>query len=113
LRIFALGRTRVTSAESVLEGRWLANRPGQILKLLVTERHRRVFSDEIVERLWPDGTHDTRGLRNFVHALREHLEPQGAPSPPTSTCTGTCSSCCCAAGVAARRCDATSRCAVA
>jgi len=84
LRIFALGRTRVTSAETALEGRWLANRPGQILKLLVTERHRRVFSDEIVERLWPDGTHDTRGLRNFVHALRERLEPQGAPSPPSS-----------------------------
>jgi DNA-binding SARP family transcriptional activator len=84
LRIFALGQTRVMSAETVIEGRWLDNRPGQILKLLVADRHRRVFSDEIVERLWPGGTHDTRGLRNFIHALREQLEPQGAPSPPSS-----------------------------
>jgi DNA-binding SARP family transcriptional activator len=84
LRIFSLGRTRVMSAEAVIEGRWLDNRPGQILKLLVADRHRRVFSDEIVERLWPGGTHDTRGLRNFIHALRDHLEPQGAPSPPSS-----------------------------
>jgi DNA-binding SARP family transcriptional activator len=84
LRIFALGRTRVMSAETDIGGRWLDNRPGQILKLLVADRHRRVFSDEIVERLWPAGTHDTRGLRSFVHALRDHLEPQGAPSPPSS-----------------------------
>jgi DNA-binding SARP family transcriptional activator len=84
LRIFAFGRTRVMSAEAMLDGQWLANRPGQILKLLVAERDRRVYSDEIVERLWPAGTHDTRGLRNFVHALREHLEPQGAPDPPSS-----------------------------
>jgi DNA-binding SARP family transcriptional activator len=84
LRILALGRTRVMSAEADIGGRWLDNRPGQILKLLVADRHRRVFSDEIVERLWPSGTHDTRGLRSFVHALRDHLEPQGAPSPPSS-----------------------------
>ena len=84
LRIFALGRTRVMSGEDVIHGRWLDNRPGQILKLLVAERHRRLFSDEIVERLWPAGTRDTRGLRNFVHALRDALEPAGSPTPPSS-----------------------------
>jgi DNA-binding SARP family transcriptional activator len=85
LRIFALGRTRVMSAESQLEGRWLDNRAGQILKFLVAERHRIAYSDEIVERLWPNaGASDTRGLRYFIHVLREHLEPRGAPNPPSS-----------------------------
>jgi len=85
LRIFALGRTRVMGAESRLEGRWLDNRAGQILKFLVAERHRIAYSDEIVERLWPNaGASDTRGLRYFIHVLREHLEPDGAPEPPSS-----------------------------
>jgi DNA-binding SARP family transcriptional activator len=85
LRILALGRTRVMSTESPLEGRWLDNRAGQILKFLVTERHRSVYSDEIVERLWPNaGTPDTRGVRYFIHGLREHLEPRGTPNPPSS-----------------------------
>jgi DNA-binding SARP family transcriptional activator len=85
LRIFALGRTRVTSAESPLDGRWLANRAGQILKFMVAERHRVAYADEIVERLWPNaGASDTRGLRYFIHVLREHLEPEGAPEPPSS-----------------------------
>ena len=84
LRIFAFGRTRVMAGETVLDGQWLANRPGKILKFLVAEHDRPVYSDEIIERLWSEGTHDTRGLRNFVHALRQHLEPQGAPDPPSS-----------------------------
>jgi DNA-binding SARP family transcriptional activator len=85
LRIFALGRTRVMSAESALSGRWLDNRAGQILKFLVTERHRTAYSDEIVERLWPNaGAQDTRGLRYFIHVLRDHLEPKGAANPPSS-----------------------------
>jgi DNA-binding SARP family transcriptional activator len=84
LRILALGRTRVMSAEASLDGRWLDNRPGQILKVLVAERHRRLYSDEIIDLLWPSGTHDTGGLRNFIHVLREQLEPQGATTPPSS-----------------------------
>jgi DNA-binding SARP family transcriptional activator len=85
LRIFALGRTRVMTPESRLDGRWLDNRAGQILKFLVAERHRIAYSDEIVERLWPNaGAADTRGLRYFIHVLREHLEPDGVPEPPSS-----------------------------
>jgi DNA-binding SARP family transcriptional activator len=85
LRIFALGRTRVMSPESPLDGTWLHNRAGQILKFLVAERHRIAFSDEIVERLWPNAVgSDTRGLRYFIHVLREHLEPKGAPAGPSS-----------------------------
>jgi DNA-binding SARP family transcriptional activator len=85
LRICALGRTRVLGAEGPIGGRWLVNRPGQILKYLVTERHRTVYADEIVERLWPRASPPgTRGLRSFVHALRDQLEPGRAARAPSS-----------------------------
>jgi DNA-binding SARP family transcriptional activator len=85
LRISVLGRTRVRSVEGPIEGRWLANRPGQILKYLVAERHRTVYADEIVERLWPNATlPSTHGLRYFVHVLRDHLEPERASRAPSS-----------------------------
>lgn len=85
LRLFVLGRTCVMNGDEILEGRWINNRPGQILKLLVAERHRNVFSDEIISLLWPPGSSpDTRGVRYFVHELREQLEPGGAVRPPSS-----------------------------
>jgi DNA-binding SARP family transcriptional activator len=85
LRLFVLGRTCVMNGDEVMEGRWINNRPGQILKLLVAERHRNVFSDEIISLLWPPSSSpDTRGVRYFVHELREQLEPGGAMRPPSS-----------------------------
>jgi DNA-binding SARP family transcriptional activator len=85
LRVFVLGRTCVLNGDEKLEGRWLNNRAGHILKLLVTERHRSVFSDEIISVLWPpDSSPDTRGVRYFVHELRDQLEPAGAVEPPSS-----------------------------
>ncbi|HMJ33072.1 MAG TPA: BTAD domain-containing putative transcriptional regulator [Baekduia sp.] len=85
LRVFVLGRTCVMNGDRLLGGRWIDNRAGHILKLLVAERHRSVFSDEIVARLWPAAASlDTRGLRYFVHVLREQLEPDGSPTPPSS-----------------------------
>jgi DNA-binding SARP family transcriptional activator len=85
LRAFVLGRTCVMNGDQLLEGRWINNRAGHILKLLIAERDGSVFSDEIVARLWPASTAaDTRGLRYFVHVLREQLEPGGSASPPSS-----------------------------
>jgi DNA-binding SARP family transcriptional activator len=85
LRAFVLGRTCVMNGDQLLEGRWINNRAGHILKLLIAERDGSVFSDEIVARLWPaSASADTRGLRYFVHVLRERLEPGGSPSPPSS-----------------------------
>jgi DNA-binding SARP family transcriptional activator len=73
------------NGDEILEGRWLNNRAGHILKVLVAERHRRVFSDEIISMLWPpDSSPDTRGVRYFVHELRDQLEPGGAVEPPSS-----------------------------
>jgi DNA-binding SARP family transcriptional activator len=85
LRLFVLGRTCVVNGDEVLEGRWINNRSGQILKLLIAERHRSVFSDEIISLLWPpSASPDTRGVRYFVHELRDQLEPGGAVQPPSS-----------------------------
>lgn len=85
LRLFVLGRTCVLNGDERLEGRWINNRAGHILKLLIAERHRSVFSDEIISLLWPpDSSPDTRGVRYFVHELRDQLEPGGAADPPSS-----------------------------
>jgi DNA-binding SARP family transcriptional activator len=85
LRVFVLGRTCVMNGDEVLEGRWINNRAGHIFKLLVAERHRNVFCDEIISLLWPpDSSPDTRGVRYFVHELRDQLEPGGAVDPPSS-----------------------------
>jgi DNA-binding SARP family transcriptional activator len=85
LRIEALGRTRVLSAEGPIEGRWLANRAGQVLKFLVTERNRTVYADEIVEKLTPSaGLAGTAGLRYFIHVLRDQLEPDRPPGRGSS-----------------------------
>ncbi len=85
LWVCVLGRTRVASDEGPLEGRWLEHRAGQLLKLLVAERHRTVFADELLARLWsPRASPDRRGLRYFIHVLREQLEPDGARVPPSS-----------------------------
>ncbi|MET0600879.1 MAG: BTAD domain-containing putative transcriptional regulator [Baekduia sp.] len=85
LRLFVLGRTCVVNGDETLDGRWINNRSGQILKLLIAERHRSVFSDEIISLLWPpNSSPDTRGVRYFVHELRDQLEPGGAVHSPSS-----------------------------
>jgi DNA-binding SARP family transcriptional activator len=77
LRILALGRTRVESASGSLEGSWIANRPGQLLKYLVTNRNRSVSTDELAERLWVEPTRkNMQSVRYYVHELRTRLEPE-------------------------------------
>jgi DNA-binding SARP family transcriptional activator len=79
LKIYALGRTRIESAEGPIGGQWLENRAGQMLKFLVAERHRVVYPDEIVETLWEDARlRSVPGVRYYIHQLRQHLEPDRA-----------------------------------
>ena len=79
LNIYALGRTRIESAEGPIGGQWLENRAGQVLKYLIAERHRVVYPDEIVETLWEDARlRSVPGVRYYIHQLRQHLEPDRA-----------------------------------
>jgi len=79
LSIRALGHTGVASAEGPIGGQWLENRAGQVLKLLVAERHRVVSADEIVETLWQEArARNVPGVRYYIHELRKRLEPQRA-----------------------------------
>jgi DNA-binding SARP family transcriptional activator len=79
LRITALGRTRIESPEGPMEGRWLDNRAGQVLKYLVAARDRVAYPEEIVETLWDDARfRNAPGVRYYIHQLRQHLEPERA-----------------------------------
>ena len=76
LRVRTLGRTRVLAPEGPLEGAWLRQRPGQLLKLLVCNRHRITHTDEIALAFWPESDRTAlQNVRHFVHALRSQLEP--------------------------------------
>jgi DNA-binding SARP family transcriptional activator len=77
LRVYTLGRTRVESLEGPIDGRWIENRAGQVLKYLIAERHRVVYADEFLETLWADaGVKGLPGVRYFIHELRRRLEPE-------------------------------------
>jgi DNA-binding SARP family transcriptional activator len=85
LRIRALGRTRVESAEGPIDGTWLERRPGQILKYLISRRGRVAHTDEIAEALWPDASPHVAGtVRHFVHSLRDTLEPERERRRPSA-----------------------------
>jgi DNA-binding SARP family transcriptional activator len=76
LRIFALGGMRVESREGPLKGDWLEQRPGQLLRYLVSERHRIVPTEAIGSAVWgQSGRNAPNTVRHYVHALRERLEP--------------------------------------
>jgi DNA-binding SARP family transcriptional activator len=77
LHILALGRTEVRADETALGGRWLAQRPGQMLKYLVSQRTRSVLLDEIAYALWPDNGYGAQNnVRHTMHRLRRRLEPE-------------------------------------
>ncbi len=76
-RIYALGPLRVEGPDGPLRGDWLEQRPGELLRFLVSERRRVVVpADAIGEALWPRaGPGAPNTVRHFVHALRRQLEP--------------------------------------
>jgi DNA-binding SARP family transcriptional activator len=78
LRIRALGPMQLESGGAVLDGDWLAHRPGQVLKYLVAARGRPVTADELLSAFWPqtEGTPAATNVRQAVHALRDRMEPQ-------------------------------------
>lgn len=77
LQISTLGRFEIEGPDGPINGEWLEQRPGQLLKYLTCERRRVVSSDQAAEALWPEAGLDEgkSRLRYNVHALREKLEP--------------------------------------
>jgi DNA-binding SARP family transcriptional activator len=84
VRIVALGLTRVESTAGPLDGPWLRQRPGELLKYLVSQRSP-VSAEQIAEHLWPEaGVRALRSVRYYVHALRKRLEPLDRPRAHSS-----------------------------
>jgi len=90
LRIRVLGPMQLEAGGAVLEGDWLAHRPGQVLKYLVAARGRLVTADELLAALWPqtDGTPAATNVRQAVHALRDRMEPGRERQAPSRFVVG-------------------------
>jgi DNA-binding SARP family transcriptional activator len=85
LRVHVLGSTWIESLDGPMDHHWLEQRPGQLFKYLIAERHRVVPREEIAETIWPGADPRVLGrVRHFVHALRVILDPGRAPRDPTS-----------------------------
>jgi DNA-binding SARP family transcriptional activator len=84
LHLEVLGRAQVRSGEAQLGGRWLAQRPGQLLKFMVATRGRPVHAEEIAHALWPEAGYEAPGnVRHHMHALRRRLEPKRPNRAPS------------------------------
>jgi DNA-binding SARP family transcriptional activator len=89
LHLRVLGRTQVQAPEGPLDGPWLRQRPGQLLKFLVCRRPRLVAGDELVATFWPEaGRTGVQNVRYSVHDLRSRLEPGREPRQPSSFIVG-------------------------
>jgi DNA-binding SARP family transcriptional activator len=77
LRIWAFGPTHVEALNDSLDGQWLRQRPGQVLKYLLCNRSNVVLVDEIADSIWPgSGRQTVSNARYVIHQLREKLEPR-------------------------------------
>src|SRR4051794_13437761 len=76
LRIRVLGPLQLEAGGAVLQGDWLAHRPGQGLKYLIAARGRCVTADELLRAFWPQagGAPAGTNVRQAVHALRDRME---------------------------------------
>jgi DNA-binding SARP family transcriptional activator len=85
ITIRLLGRTTVESSQGTIGGRWLDQRPGQILKYLASRRGEAAHTEEIAESIWPGADVRIAGsVRHFIHALRDILEPGRPKRRPSS-----------------------------
>lgn len=85
LRIVTLGNMTVESSEGPLEGAWLDQRTGQLLKYLLAERNRFVHADEIGENIWPNANFAiAASVRYYIHALRRRIEPERGKREPSA-----------------------------
>jgi two-component SAPR family response regulator len=76
VRVRVLGETLVETVDGAVDRAWLSQRPGRLLRYLVSQHGRFVSVDEITEALWPGSSFDAENkVRYLVHLLRKRLEP--------------------------------------
>jgi len=76
VRVRVLGDTLVETVDGAVDRAWLSQRPGKLLRYLVSQNGRFVPADEIIEALWPGSGFDAENnVRYLVHLLRKRLEP--------------------------------------
>ena len=76
VRVRVLGETLVETVEGAVDRAWLSQRPGKLLRYLVSQHGRFVPADEIIEMLWPGSSFDAENnVRYLVHLVRKRLEP--------------------------------------
>jgi two-component SAPR family response regulator len=77
VRVRVLGETLVETVDGAVDRAWLSQRPGKLLRYLVSQHGRFVPADEVVEALWPGSAFDAdNNVRYLVHLLRKRLEPK-------------------------------------
>ena len=76
VRVRVLGQTLVETVDGAVDRAWLSQRPGKLLRYLVSQHGRFVKADEILEALWPGSGYEAdNNVRYAVHLLRKRLEP--------------------------------------
>lgn len=85
LHIYVLGPTRIEGgAGRAQDRRWLEQRPGTLLKYLISAGPRSVPASEIATELWPPGEAGApSSVRYCVHTLRKQLEPERDSRAPS------------------------------
>lgn len=85
LRIDALGDFEISGPAGPIDGEWLQQRPGELLRYLVCGRSRPVASEQIAEAIWPDAIRRdaSASVRHYVHKLRACLEPERQARVPS------------------------------
>jgi DNA-binding SARP family transcriptional activator len=84
IRVSALGSFKVDAPRGSLDGAWLGQRPGTLLKYLVTERARAVSTDEVAEYVAGSELRDPLAcVRQYVRQLRTCLEPDRPSRAPS------------------------------
>lgn len=85
MRVTALGRFSIEVRHEPITGPWQQQRPGQLLRYLISNRDRRVTIEEIAEALWTHPGEQTLGsVRYSIHVLRSILEPSRKSRAPST-----------------------------